>query len=171
MCVMCCNSHKDKTCWKVILLLHIEQRDNNITLIIWILEKKVIRNRGKKMKPAPIIKQGRIKGSSKKFWSSKTFISRPISNIQDLHLSANRLFKILYISSTFTNTLSNTLNNTTILFVSINFAVLWNAWFSMIFWKIHWSNVFFFFHLVLKIKTFFSYFFISMLQTTNLFFA
>ena len=57
-----------------------------------------------------------------------------------------RLFKILYLSSTLTNI--------TIPFISINFAVSWNVWFSKMFGKIHWSNVFFFFHMsFLKIKT------------------
>ena len=59
---------------------------------------------------------------------------------------ASRLFKILYISSTFTNI--------TIPFSWINFAVLWNSWFCKIFFKIHWNNVFFFFQLCfLKFET------------------
>ena len=58
----------------------------------------------------------------------------------------SKLFNILYISSSFTNI--------TIPFISINFAVFWNAWFSKIFWKIHWGNVFLSFHMsFLKIKT------------------
>ena len=59
---------------------------------------------------------------------------------------ASTLFKILYISSTFTNK--------TIPSISISFSVLWNAWFSKMFCKIHWSNVFLFFHMCfLKMKT------------------
>ena len=39
MPVICCNSQEDKTCWKCIHLLHVEQRDDNVTLIILILWK------------------------------------------------------------------------------------------------------------------------------------
>ena len=60
----------------------------------------------------------------------------------------------------------------TIPFISVNFAVLWNAWFSKIFCKTHWSNVFFFSCFFLKSKhNTFCIFFISMLRMTNLFFA
>ena len=47
-----------------------------------------------------------------------------------------------------------TFTNVKIPFITINFAVLWNASFSKILCKFHWSNVFFFFHVsFLKIKT------------------
>ena len=52
----------------------------------------------------------------------------------------------VYCTSTFTNI--------TMPFIWINFAVLWNVWFSKIFCKMHWSNVFFFFDMpFLKFKT------------------
>ena len=37
MSMICCNSHDKKTYWKCIHLLHVDQRDDNIPLIIWIL--------------------------------------------------------------------------------------------------------------------------------------
>ena len=63
--------------------------------------------------------------------------------------------------------------NITMPFISINFAVLWNAWFSNIFCKIHLKNDFSFSQVsFLKSKhNIFCFFFISMLRMTNLFFA
>ena len=59
---------------------------------------------------------------------------------------ASRRFKILYVSSTFTNI--------TVPFTWTNFAIFWNAWFCKIFFKIHWNNVFFLFLMCfLKFKT------------------
>ena len=47
----------------------------------------------------------------------------------------------------------HTFTNITITFISIDFAALWNVWFSKTFFKIHWSDIFFFFHMsFLKIK-------------------
>ena len=64
---------------------------------------------------------------------------------------ASTLFKMLHISSTF--------NNITIPFFSTTFVIL------------HWSNVFFFFHMLFfQNQTLFSSFFFSMLRMNNLFF-
>ena len=116
------------------------------------------------MKPAPYQSRGvvnvwTLKGRlEQKLWSSSSTFCL------DQQPVASRLFKILYISSTFTNI--------TISFISINFAILWNAWFSKISCKIYWSNVFFFFPMsFLKSKHSSFCFFVSMLRMTNLFFA
>ena len=78
---------------------------------------------------------------------------------------ASTIFKILYISPTFTNI--------TIPLISITFVVLWNARVFKIFCKIHSSNVFFFLYVpFLNLKhNIFRFFFIFMLRMTNLFFA
>ena len=93
-----------------------------------------------------------------------------------LHLSTNKQwladFKILYILSTFT---TNTFHE--VHFIEIdhitNFAILWSAWFSKMFCKIHWSYVFFTFDVSFfdQNMTFFASSFVAMLRTTNLVFV
>ena len=89
------------------------------------------------------------------------------------HLSTNKqwlaVFRILCISSIFTNitmpSLKSILWNSTI----INFAILWNVWFSKIFCKIQWSNVFSTFDISFSNQTI-TFFASSLLPTINLFF-
>ena len=63
-----------------------------------------------------------------------------------LQLSTNKQwledFKILHISFTFTNIKLLFMKSILWELNIINFAILWNVWFSKIFCKIHWSNVF-----------------------------
>ena len=92
-----------------------------------------------------------------------------------LHLSTNKQwlanFKILYISSTFT---SNNFHEVHFIEIDHNkFCYALKLWFSKMFWKFHWSYVFFTFNVSFFDQniTFFATSFISMLRTTNLFFV
>ena len=87
-----------------------------------------------------------------------------------LHLSTNVASRLhdLYISSTFSNCKSISEESTI-----INFAILWNIWFSKMFCRIRWINIFFTFHMSLFDQniTCFASSFVAMLRTTNLFFV
>ena len=94
------------------------------------------------------------------------------SIIQFHHLLTNKQwlvhFKILYISSTFTNITMLFMKSISLESAIINFVLLWNVWFSKMFCKIHWGNIFFHFDVFFLIRTtYFAYFFISMLRTTK----
>ena len=94
-----------------------------------------------------------------------------------LHLSTNKQwlagFKILYISSSFTNITIPSMKSISWESIIINFAILWNVWLSKMFCKIHWSNVFFTFDVSFFYQniTFSPSSFIAMLLRTNLFFV
>ena len=119
------------------------------------------------MRPAPLVKQECSKHMDIEEQAPVKTLIIHFHFIFGQISMARRLFKILYISSTITTV--------TIHFISINFAVLWNARFFNIFYKIHWSNVFFVFYtFFLKIKIYIFCFvslFASILQMTNLLFA
>ena len=80
-------------------------------------------------------------------------------------------FKILHISSTFTNITIPFGKSISKKSTMINIAILWNDLFSNISCKTNWSNVFFTFDVSFLIKTFFASSFIAMHQKINLFFA
>ena len=90
-----------------------------------------------------------------------------------LHLSANKQwladFKILYISSSFTNTKLLFMKSISSESTIINFAILWNLCFSIMFCNIHWVNVFFTFDVFFFYQnSIFCFFFYC---STNLFFV
>ena len=107
------------------------------------------------MRPAPLVKQECSKHMDIEEQAPVKTLIIHFDFIFGQISMARRLLKILYISSTITTV--------TIHFISINFAVLWNARFFNIFYKIHWSNVFFVFYtFFLKIKIFFASFLFSL---------
>ena len=90
------------------------------------------------------------------------------------HLSTNKQwlagFEILHISSTFTNITMPFMKSSSKNSAIINFAILWNVWFSNIFCKIHWSNVFSTFDMPFSNQNI-TFFASSLLRTTNSFFC
>ena len=90
------------------------------------------------------------------------------------HLSTNKQwlagFEILHISSTFTNITMPFMKSSSKKSAIINFAILWNVWFSNIFCKIHWSNVFSTFDMPFSNQNI-TFFASSLLRTTNSFFC
>ena len=82
-------------------------------------------------------------------WDIKCMGISPAKNFDHplpSHLSSNKQwladFEILYVSSTFTNITMPFMKPISKKSAIINFAILWNAWFTKIFCKIHGSNVF-----------------------------
>ena len=101
----------------------------------------------------PLIKEGR----SKRMGIQGQTVAKTLIIQYHLHLLTNKQwladFKILYISFSFINIKSPFMKSISSESTIINFAILWNLCFSIMFCNIHWVNVFFTFDVFFFIKT------------------